>query len=215
MSPDSIKISMRGFAEVISAKSNRKQMVLKRFRFPDSDDSVGRSNYYVKALSAIKRYHRGEADLVNSVLTKLVSEAALEPDARKRAKLLNNHRAISDYLKNFGARKLQIKKGKRLYFVHDNVLVSAHPDLVAEENGSLILFKLNLSKDDFSGGVGSLILHVMYEAANFQGLSIEPTAVECLQASSGTRIIGPKSGFPDKKGLIRGCQELSSLWPGV
>lgn len=90
--------------------------------------------------------------------------------------------------------------------------MSAHPDLVAEENGSLVLIKLNLGKDDFAGGVNSTLLHVLYEAAIKRGLPIKPTGVECLQTSSGSRTTGPKRGFPDQKVLNRACQELLNLW---
>ena len=55
-----IKISMRGLAEVACAKPSQKQSKLKRFKFPESEESVGRSNYYVWAISAIKHHHRGE-----------------------------------------------------------------------------------------------------------------------------------------------------------
>jgi hypothetical protein len=170
-----IKISMRGLAEVASAKPSRKHGKLKQYQFPESEESKGRSNYYVKALSAIKRHHRGQSDFVSSVLHSLLIEASSETDPRKRAKFLNNHRAITDYLKAFGSRPLAIKPGKSLYYVYKDLVVSAHPDLVAEENGSLVLIKLNLGKDDFVGGVNSTLLHVLYEAALNQGLPIKPT----------------------------------------
>lgn len=206
------KISMRGLAEVASAKPSRKHSKLKQYQFPESEESKGRSNYYVKALSAIKRHHRGQSGFVKSVLQSLKIGAATEPDPRKKAKLLNNHRAITDYLKTFGNRPLVMKPGKSLHYVYKDLIVSAHPDLVAEENGSLILIKLNLSKDDFSGGVNSTLLHVLYEAATMQGLPIKPSGVECLQTSSGSRTTGPKQGFPDRKVLNAACQELLNLW---
>jgi hypothetical protein len=207
-----VKISMRGLAEVVSAKPSRKQSKLKQFQFPESEESKGRSNYYVKALSAIKGHHRGQSDLVDSVLQGLMIESASETDPRRKAKLLNNHRAITDYLKSFGSRPLVIKPGRTLQYVYKDLIVGAHPDLVAEENGSLVLVKLNLGKDDFAGGVCSTLLHVLYEAAKLQGLPIDPTGVECIQTTSGSRIAGPKSGFPDKKILNLACQEVLNLW---
>jgi len=207
-----IRISMRGLAEVASAKPSRKYSKLKQYKFPESGESKGRSNYYVKALSAIRRHHRGQFDFVKSVLDGLVAGARIETDPRKKAKLLSNHRAITDYLKTFGSRPLVMKPGRSMYYVYKDLVVSAHPDLVAEENGSLVLIKLNLGKDDFAGGVNSTLLHVLYEAAKTQGLPIDPTGVECLQTSSGSRTTGPKRGFPDKKVLNAACQELLNLW---
>jgi hypothetical protein len=207
-----VKISMRGLAEVASAKPSQKQSKLKKYQFPDSGESKGRSNYYVQATSAIKRHHRGQSDFVDSVLKELLIAASSEADRRMKAKYLNNHRAITDYLKIFGSRPLIMKSGKRLHYVYKDLVVSAHPDLVAEENGELILIKLNLGKEDFAGGVNSTLLHVLYEAAKKKGLPIKPSGVECLQTSSGSRTTGPEHGFPDQKVLNAACQELLSLW---
>lgn len=212
---DVLKISMRGFAEVASAKPSRKQTKLKQYKYPDSDESVGRSNYYIQAISAIKRHHRGESAIVQQKMQSLLAQAAVEKNQRRRAKLLNNHRAISDYLKVFGDRQLAIMPGKRLYYVHKNLVISTVPDLVAEENGHLLLIKFNFCKDDFEGGVCSLMLHVLYEAALLQALPIKSNGVECLQTSSGTRVIGPRSGFPKNQTLSAACQEVLDLWPAA
>lgn len=208
----SVQISMRGFAEVSSAAFDRKRTTLKKFKFPKAEDSVGRSNYYIKALSAIKRHHKGQTAQVRSTLRRLAEESAIEPDTRKRAKLLNNRRAITEYLDKFGDRTLEIKKGKRLYYTHNDVVVSAHPDLIAEENGRLILIKLNLCKSPFSGGVISVLLHVLFEAAKRSGLDLNPVQVECLQICDGSLISGPRNGFPSSNALDAACSELQAIW---
>jgi len=210
-----VKISMRGFAEVAAADPSRKSSKLKKFRYPDSEESIGRSNYYVKAVSAIKRHHRGQSDFVKTILRNLITEAETETDMRRRAKLLNNHRAITDYLKTFGNRELVIKPGKHLYYLYKDLVVSAHPDLVAQENGQTVLIKLNFCKDNFSGGVCAQMLHLLYEAAQLKGLPVGPIDVECLQTSSGSRITGPKKGFPSRQVLNVACQELLALWPAA
>jgi len=206
-----ISLSMRGFAEVACAAPSRKLTTLKRFRAPKSGESVGRSNYYVKALSLIKRHHKGESIYVTSKTQALLTEAAAETNPRKRTQLLSNHRAITDYLKHFGSRTLTIKPSKRLYYVFGNLVISAQPDLVAEEGNTLVLIKLNLGKKEFRGGVCATLLHVLYQAARDRGLQIAPTSVECLQTSSGTRTSGPKSGFPSKQSLNAQCQQILAL----
>ena len=166
---DSFKISMRGLAEVSHASPGRKLSKLKKYKFPESEESMGRSNYYVKALSAIKHHHRGDSSFVTSILQALLVEAKTEKSPLRKAKLLNNHRAITEYLNCFGGRALVIRRGKLLYYTFKELVVSAQPDLVAEENGDLVLIKLNLSKEDFTGGVCATILHVLYEAAHIEG----------------------------------------------
>lgn len=208
---NTVRISMRGFAEVSSAAPNRKKSTLKRYRSPKSGESVGRSNYYVKALSLIRRHHKGESAYVASEISKLLKEANAENAPRAKAKLLSNHRAVTDYLKHFGHRGLKIIPGKYLYYVFDNLVIGAHPDLIAEENGNLILIKLNLSKHEFSGGVSATLLHVLYEAALAKQLPVKSSGVECLQTSNGSRLVGPKGGFPNKQALNAQCQALLAL----
>lgn len=206
-----VKISMRGLAEVSSAAPSRKRSTLKRYLSPRSGESVGRSNYYVKALSLIKRHHKGDSAFVTSHLSKLLAEANAEINPRRKTKLLSNYRAITEYLTHFGRRKLMLTSGKHLYYIFDNLIVSAQPDLVAEEDGSLVLIKLNLSKKDFPGGVCAILLQLLYEAAQTKGLSLSSSSVECLQTNSGSRIIGPKSGFPSRQTLNAACKELLVL----
>jgi hypothetical protein len=206
-----VKISMRGFAEVASAPPNRKKAVFERYRSPKSGESVGRSNYYVKALSLIKRHHRGDVADVKSAIRSLHADALAEADPRKKTKLLSNHRAIIDYLERFGHRNLEIKQGRRMYFVFEDLIVSAQPDIVAEENGNLILIKLNLGKKDLPGGVAATLLHVLYEAAKAKGLPVRSDGVECLQTSSGSKTVGPKTNFPNKDALKAKCRELLLL----
>ncbi len=205
-----VKLSMRGFAEVSSAAPNRKLSTLKRFRSPKSGESVGRSNYYIKALSLIKRHHKGES--IASDLSKLLDDASADPVSRSRTKLLSNYRAATDYLKHFGNRNLKIRNGKQLYYVFDRLVISAQPDIVAEsDDGQLVLIKLNLSKKDFAGGVSATVLHVLYESAKSRGFPINSWCVECLQTTSGSRTIGPKSGFPDKQALNAECKAILAL----
>lgn len=205
-----VKLSMRGFAEVSSAAPNRKQSTLKRYRSPNSGESVGRSNYYVKALSLIKRHHRGES--ISSDLAKLLEAANADPIPRSRTKLLSNYRAVTDYLTHFGNRKLKITTGKQLYYVFDGLVISAQPDIVAEsDNGELVLIKMNLSKKDFGGGVSGTVLHVLYESAKSKGLPVHSWCVECLQTTSGSRTVGPKTGFPSKQVLNAECKAILGL----
>ena len=212
MAEKSVKISVRGFAEVSSAEPKRKQSALRKYQFPESEESVGRSNYYAKALSGIRHHHRGEHGFVESLLQNLLDDAASEADNLRRAKLLHNHRALTDYLEHFGNRVLTIKPGKQLCYPYKNLVVSARPDLVAEEGGKLLLIKLNLSNKDFKGGVNAMLLHMLYVASQLNGLEVAPTGVECLQVSSGSAAKGPKSGFPPRKVLDNACQELLDLW---
>jgi hypothetical protein len=205
-------ISMRGFAEVCAAPENRKAAKLKKYKFSKSEESKARSNYYVKALTAIRHHHRGNAAKVTQILKELTALVDTESDSRKRAKAANNLRALGDYMRHYGRRVLTLTKGTRLYYHYKDLLVSAQPDLVAEENGQSILIKLNLGSEDFTGGVAGYILHVLHEAARLRGLRV---TVECLQVSTGSRIVGPRSGFGPISNLERRADEVLSLWPTV
>ncbi len=207
-----IPISMRGFAEVCAAPDNRKVAKLKSYKFKKSGESKGRSNYYVKALSAIRHHHHGDHDKFEQIVRELTAASETESDKKKRTKAASNLRALTDYMRHFGSRKLSIKPGKRLYYSCRQLLVSAQPDFFAEEAGRPLLIKLNLTTKDFSGGVTGLMLHVLHQAASVKGLA---ASVECLQVATGTRTSQPKSGFGPVSILERRVDELLALWPLV
>lgn len=210
-----VKMPMKGFAEIAAAKPSSKAGKLRKYKYPKSGGSIGRSNYYVRAIAAIKHHHKGHFAMVKATLQELAAEIAVEQDQRKRTQAMHNHRAITEYLKAFGTRKLTVVQGKRLSYVHKNLVVSAYPDLVAQEEGNLLLIKLHFCKDDLPGGVCPIMLHILYEAAQVQGLPVKSNGVECVQTSSGTKVTGPKNGFPSKAVLNAACEEVLTLWPAA
>ena len=162
--------------------------------------------------SYVQHFEQHPADLEELIR---VAKVLRNPHAQATTGVDLQVPAITDYLKYFGDRPLEIRPGARLYFNYLNLVVNAHPDLVAEENGRLLLIKLNCCKDDFAGGVTSTLLHVLYESARLKGLAIDSNSVECLQTSSGSRITGPKTGFPSTSALNSACKELLEIWPAA
>lgn len=209
-----IPISMRGFAEVSVAVPAAKLKILKKYKNSKSGESRGRSNYYVVALSTIKKYHRanGDKNIIVSKISELTKSADLELENRKRAKFRANARALEEYLIHFGDRLLSIKPGKRLYYYYKDLAISAQPDLVAEEEGKLVLIKLNASGKMHDGGMVALLLHALHEAAMLNSLPVAPRSVEYLDLPSGKRLRGPVGGFGSKEILNNNCQALLELW---
>jgi len=203
---------MRGFAEVSAAPAKSKISRLRQYKFPESDASKGRSNYYVKALAAIRHHHHANKSEVQKIIDELTVTASDNSNARRKAKAANNLRAINDYLKHFSKRQLKPLPGKRLYFIHKNLRVSAQADLCALDNGELRLIKFNFGKKDHAGAVVAIMLHVLYEAATVKGIKLLPDQVECIQTSSGSRIVGPRKGFGAVKALNGMADELIILW---
>jgi hypothetical protein len=208
-------ISMRGFAEVSSAAPEKKAAKLREYKFKKSGESKGRSNYYVKALSAIRHHHHGNTANLNQIMQDLAQASVGAQTGRARGKAVNNLLAISAYLQKHGKRKLTILKGKRLYFLHQNLVISAQPDLIVEENGHMRLIKFNFGKGDHSGAVVAVMLHILYEAATNSGLKIGSDQVECIQVISESRIVGPKGGFGPAMTLKGMADEIISLWPSI
>jgi hypothetical protein len=208
-----IPISMRGFAEVSSAPPAAKQKVLKKYKNSKSGESKGRSNYYVAAISTIKRYHRSDdKQIILSKIAELETLADSEANTRARSKLRSNARALKSYLQYFGNRSLTIRPGKRLYYYHRDLAISAQPDIVAEEAGKLVLIKLNASGKSHDGGMVALLLHALHEAAILQHLPVSARGVEYLDLPSGQRICGPVDGFGSTAVLQNNCEALISLW---
>jgi hypothetical protein len=210
-----IKVSMRGAAEVALAAPSRKSTALRKYKQTDSGEARGRSNYYIWALTFIRQFHRegNPAGLLASFLGDLQNRIAEKPkDTRWKAKILNNMRAAEQYSLHFGPRKFTIRPGKKLAYAHGNVLVSARPDLVVEENGKILLIKLNLSKKPHSDLMADIQLHLMHAAATAVGLDLTSKQVAYIQPVRGSEQRGPSKGFPPVTRLSQICEDLENIW---
>ena len=130
---------------------------------PRIEESVGRSNYYIWALSAIKHHHRGDTEFVDETLHRLHEEAVTESDPRRRAKLRGNHRAITDYLNHFGDLNSDPAR-------HPLVLQLSQPHRersprLGGEEGPASSHQAELLQGRSAGGVTATLLHVLYESA--------------------------------------------------
>lgn len=210
-----IKISMRGAAEITLAAPARKSAALRKYKQNDSGEARGRSNYYILALTFIKQLHNegNPPGLLASFLGDMQNRIAEKPkDTRWKAKVLNNMRAAEQYIEHFGQRKFAIRPGKKLAYTHGGVLISARPDLVIEENGKILLIKLNLSKKSHSDLMADIQLHLMYAAANAVGLEITSRQVAYIQPVQGSELRGPSKGFPAVTRLSLICKDLEDIW---
>lgn len=210
-----ISLSMRGLAEVIHTAPAKRVNKLRKYKFKKSGESKGRSNYYVKALSIIKRHHRGDSAGRDQLLDELKDALRAAETSAKKAKIRNNIRVAESYLAVFGKRQFEVLKGVRLYFTFGSLVVSSQPDLIVQEHGLLKLIKLDCCLKGHPSAETMTMLHALYLAGRDKALIGHPAQVECLEVATHASTPGSKSHFSSSKTLENGCQEIIELWPTV
>jgi hypothetical protein len=215
---EEIRLSVRGFAETTVAAPARKAAALKKYKFSDSGESVGRQNHYVYALAFIRKYHRDglPASSAGSYAAELLKRIAEKPDSRQwKAKMTNNARAVQQYVNAFGKEKFTPRPGRNFKFIHQSVIVSARPDLCAESGGGSLFIKVNLTKAPHDELMVNLQLHLMYEAILPHVESLLPSQLVYLQVADGSRLKGPKDGFPSRARIEKACAQIRSVWQSL
>jgi hypothetical protein len=209
----SVNVSANGFADFFDSGSDlRRRAVLKRFKRPGSGESKGRSNYYVSALSGIRRFVASDSQM--AALDAAISDLRLRPTETKleRTKVDANLRCLDQFRKHFGDLALSKTNGSRFYFVHHDLTVSCQPDLVAMEHGALKLFKLNFTAIPRSSEYIRAASSVVYAAAKESRDQLIPSQVAYLDLASGIRHNLSADRLLDDEALGQSCEQISQLW---
>src|SRR5437868_5423625 len=100
------KLSAKGFADFLVGSPSQKRKILRNYKFADQGEGKGRSNYYVRAVAAIRAYHRADndPDKLQEAISKIEQQLPAAGQLKK-ANLSHNIRAINAYQQHFGKRK--------------------------------------------------------------------------------------------------------------
>lgn len=176
-----IKLAATGVAKFASASPAKKRSLLRPYKKKKSGEAKGRSNYYQRAISAIKSFHKAGnddgiiADAIAALTLKMKSASSLE-----RLKCVHNVRVLQAYRTHFGNRKFEPIAGKRLFCKVGNLTITAQPELTVEENGKPLFIKLYFSQKKPGTLEIPMLLHLIRNSAVNVGLKIKPENVFCF-----------------------------------
>lgn len=214
--PPLIKLSLKSFAEFMTAGPTRQRKVLFDAKYPDEDEATARIVYYREAREAVAAFHAGakdrkwlldQADRIDSLAT--------ASSGRTVTRLRHNSRGMRDYARHFAMRNLQVLKPLQLALVFGNVRVSVVPDLHVEERGKEKIVKLEFSKDPPLDPLSKIVSQAMYEAARGAVTGLSGRSVVYVDVARGRDIYGARAGARTLRDMEAASQNIEAIWPSV
>ena len=210
-----IRITVKGLAKFMTRGPAGQRKVLRDFKLPKPEGFV-QSIYYGEARRAIRDYHSKGND--PATLVSAIEDLRTEADratGQGQTRLEHNIRAVESYLRHFANKRFTVLETPRLRYSHENVTVSATPDLFVEENGREKLIKLELGADAPDHTMVKIILQVMYQAAVSDGIAVRPQDVIYLDASRAVQHKGAKVRARLTGEIEAACENIEAMWPGI
>lgn len=207
-----IKLAATGVAEFVSATPARRRSILRLYKNKKSGETAGRGNYYQKALSAIRRFHKyGDQGIIRDAVAALKLAMGSQTDKREIAKSRHNVRVLEAYLKFFRNRKFKVVPGKNLFCTVGPLTVTCSPELNVEDSGERLLIKLYFSEKKPLPLQIPVLLHLFRESALNIGLNIKTQNIICFDMDGNVYQCSPNRGAMNQ--LVQGVAgDIQDVW---
>jgi hypothetical protein len=210
-----IRVSMSCLAEFVSSYGRSPERRLKPFKFNRRGEGFARSSYYQYALKTIRAYHSGGND--PAILDRDLSEMRLRADEStenwKRIKFERNASAIQAYKRIYGNRKFKILPNRRLEYRIGGIVVTAQPDLWAEELGTQVLLKIGMAKHKTS--YVDMLLSLLRKAAVSSKYKIRARNIVYLNVSNGKEMVCSGGLTRFNSTFAAAAKEIATVWPKI
>jgi len=167
-----IRVSMSCLAEFVTSYGRSAESRLRPYKFNKRGEGFARSSYYQYALRRIRAYHSEGND--PTVFERDVLEMRTRADKTtenwERAKFERNISAVEAYRRIYGNRTFKILPSRRLEYRIAGIVVTAQPDLWAEEQGTQVLLKIGMARHKIS--YVDMLLSLLRKAAVSGGYKI-------------------------------------------
>jgi len=211
-----IQISVNGLAKFMTSSEATRRRILRDYKFPFNKDGSKKPQIvrYSEARAAIRDYHESgnNASTIVAAIEKLISKKQKNPE-KDAARIDDNIRALSTYLKHFSNSKLLVLETPKPVYVHGEVSISAYPDLYVDDGGKKKLIKLDFSEKKPHEESVEIMLKVMYEAAGSSGVPVYPADVVYLDITRQNQYSGKKLNKQLKKNIDAACETIQDIWP--
>ena len=195
------------FLDFLEAKTNEGRLsVIKRYKRGVTEPIKGMVNYYQPVLQLMRGRLCAEGSL-SEKLTALKEECVRDtwPDKLNEARVKANLAVYAGFRRTFGTKKLKFYPNPRMHcLISEHLAVNISPELYAEVDGVLSMWKVSMSKDCRKEQSCRVTLQSLKQASKNKGLDVPINCIYFLDLRSG-RIFSE----PDEDALWR--QKLSPV----
>jgi hypothetical protein len=210
------KLSMKGFADFMTASPSRQRTILRHYKYPAEDEPRARILYYRDARDRVAAYHTGnhEPKWLISEATSLRGLAQVSTGHTK-TRLNHNARALRAYATNFADRNFEILDELLIPLQFDDVVITVRPDLHVTERNSEKIVKLEFGVNPPSNDMVRIISQLMFEASEQAGMGLTASMVLFLDVPRGDEQRGARMGARMRSDIEATCQIIDGIWPSI
>jgi hypothetical protein len=213
-----IQISVSGLAKFMRGMPAAQRTLLRNFKFPFDANGNKRPQIvrYSEARAAIRKYHESgnRVTILLEAIENLLKKEIEHPE-KDASRIHDNVRAVKTYMSHFSKNNFTILENPNPKYLHDEVVVTATPDLYVEENGKRKLIKLDFNVHKPDQETVEIILKVMHEASAISKLGVQPRDVVYLDVSRQAQFVGTKMNKRLLRDIDAACETIADIWPKI
>jgi hypothetical protein len=207
--------SLNCFCDFLEAKTpERRAAVVKQYKKKASGPAKGMMIYYNPALRLIKGTLCPNGTL-DEKLAALREACIIDSwtDKLNDARIASNTRVYKAFRSEFGNKKLQIFSSPRMqYLASTEVAVNLQPELYAEVDGSLMLWKFGMCKDPRTEYVVHAILQILNQASKHKGLDVPIQQIRFLDTMTGKTYAESNADEALETSIRQTAKALAEAW---
>jgi len=210
-----VRVSMSCLAEFVSSYGRSAESRLRPYKFNKRGEGFARSSYYQYALRTIRAYHSEGNDpaVFERDMLEMRTRADKATENWERTKFERNISAVEAYRRIYGNRKFNILPNRRLEYRIGGIVITAQPDLWAEEQGTQVLLKIGMARHKIS--YVDMLLSLLRKAAVSGGFKIRARNIVYLNVSTGREMICSGGLARFNSTFAAGAREIAGIWQRI
>jgi len=209
-----INLGIKGLAKYMTSAEATRRKILHDYKHPEPE-GLAQARYYAEAKALITRFVRGTLDRAEVLQEAARLQAEGSTVGRQRGtKLKCNGRAVTQYVRYFGAKEMTLLPPCKLELVFDPVRIAITPELHAHDGRRERLIRLEFANDLAANGT-RIIAQSIFEAAIQAEMEIPSSAVSVWRLADGTMHGGARMGSRMRKDIEAACKNIAAIWPSI
>jgi hypothetical protein len=207
--------SLNCFLAFLEAQTpERRASVIKQYKKGSTGPAKGMMIYYKPVLQLM----RGRLCANGTIDQKLAAlrEACIIikwPDKLNDARIAANTQVYRAFYSEFGNKKLKIFSNPRLQcLVSTDVAINLQPEFFAEVDGTVMMWKLGMSKKHRPEHIIRLILQMLSRAVSHKGLQVSIHQIRFLDTRTGKTYVESVPNADLEKLLKPTAKALAAAW---
>lgn len=209
-----IRVSISCMAEFVTSGGRSAESRLRPYKIKRGE-GFARCSYYQCALRTIRDYHSQDNDpaVFARDLLEMRTRAGKATQSRERAKFERNINTVEAYRRIYGNRRFKILPNRRLAYRIGGIVVTAQPDLWAEEQGTQVLLKIGMARHKPS--YVDMILSLLRKAAVSSGYKVRARNIVYLNVSNGREMVSSGGLTRFNSTFAAGARQIATVWPTI